>query len=278
MSDAQREDALWAIIRTLADYTDDLILVGGWVPYLHLTYGRPEGRGGQTSLTTEADLVLPQRLSPGNRRPIRNVLEEAGFRPLGETGVIWAREEGQGETIEFLQQHRGPAQSRGTPAPVEEQPGIQALSLDHLWVLAAFTENLVVPESAPEGQSTTLCLPTLGAFTLNKANTFNLRGGRDREVKAGKDLLYLRDILAAGRLAEQVVLTDFDQMQTSGYRDRVTWYMRRAVNHLEMAAERFYPEAGNMLSERSGMSQVDAVADVEGHLADLEEILRDCLP
>ena len=271
-TDLQR--GLWSILNTLAPYLEDLVLVGGWVPYLHLTYGRGAVEGASTSLTGEADLLLPAGLDRGERRPIAEILEEAGFRPLGKSRVVWAREVERGEKIEFLRTHRGPALSRGRPFPIPDQPRLRALSLDHLRIQERFTEELPIPTPGKKEVAHTVRVPLLAAFALNKANTFNLRGGTEREAKAGKDLLYLRDVMAAGTRAQEILETDLESMIESEERGRVLAECRRATQHLRAVAPRFHRAAGAILAEREGTAAVDARADIVGHLTDLTEILE----
>lgn len=60
------ERALWSILDLLREYAGDLVLVGGWVPYLHLTYGNASGSSVRTSWTGEADLVVPSGSALGS--------------------------------------------------------------------------------------------------------------------------------------------------------------------------------------------------------------------
>lgn len=58
--------------------------------------------------------------------------------------------------------HRGPAALLGQVRPVEEQLGLQALSLDRLWVLETFTEFVLVPGPGDGGQPAPVRIPLLG--------------------------------------------------------------------------------------------------------------------
>lgn len=207
------------------------------------------------------------------RSPIASVLEAAGFRPTGETGVIWTREPERGETIEFLQPVKGPAFSRGRPADIPDQPGLRALALDRLWVLGAFTEGLILPPETDAGHTVHVRVPVLGAFVLNKANTFGLRGGEDGPEKGGKDLLYLRDVMAAGEGSTSEVETDLEGMLGSAERRRASASLRRAAYHLRHVTRPLRGIAARILAEREGIDVASARADVEGHLTDLVELL-----
>ncbi len=116
-------------------------------------------------------------------------------------------------------------------------------------------------------------IPLLGAFALNKANTFSLRGGADGAVKSAKDLLYLRDIMAAGKRPAATLEADLDTMLASEESKRRARLHPRGVVHLENVAPRFHALAGDVLSERDGVEPTAARADVEGHLTDLIELL-----
>lgn len=181
---SELEDALLRVLDTLREYRDALVLVGGWVPYLHLRYGRATVPVPRTSLTSEADLLVPAGFERGDRRPIAEILRQAGFEPRGAAGVVWAREPEQGgETIEFLHPFEGPARSRGEPRDLPDQPDLKVLLLDHLRVMQDFTETLLIPAPMTE-RGLEVRVPTVGAFVVNKGNTFHLRGGADAGLKA----------------------------------------------------------------------------------------------
>lgn len=57
MSRAELERALRAVLDTLREYLGDLVLIGGWVPYLHFTYGDVATPDAAVSLTAEGDLM-----------------------------------------------------------------------------------------------------------------------------------------------------------------------------------------------------------------------------
>lgn len=272
------ERSLREILHILREYLEDLVLVGGWVPHLHLEHGTLGDGQRRTSLTTEADLVISTGTNRGARAPIVDILGEAGFRKLGPSGAVWVREPERGERIEFFRRHRGPAGSRGEVRSVPQQPGLHALALDHLWILEEFTDTILLSDPSGEKDDLSIRLPSLAAFILNKANTFNLRGGPDGEKRAGKDLLYLRDIAAAGDEVTGIVREDLESMLEADRRDRVVRYLHRGIVHLRRVAPRFHPVAGEMLSEREGWDRTTAEADVEGHLTDLVELLESVAP
>lgn len=204
------------------------------------------------------------------RRPIAGILREAEFEQRGPGGVIWVRGPAdRGEVVEFMQSVSGPARDRGAPGPVAGQPDLRALKLDHLRVMETFTEMVRLPPIGGFG-ALEIRIPTLGAFALNKANTFHLRGGDDAEVKAGKDLLYLRDIMSGGDQPIVILEGDLDAI-AAGPESAAT--IRRAAYHLRQVARRYHYSAAEILRERDGMDAAAARADVEGYLTDLGEML-----
>lgn len=195
---------------------------------------------------------------------------------------MWVRDMAAGEKIEFLVEHRGPALRKGDSVPVGGQEGVAAIPLPNLDLLEN-TRSLRVPAGALEGtdQWLEVRVPMLGAYVVNKAATFMQRGDlRDeRNVpKLAKDLLYLRDLMAAGR--EVVASIEADIAKLSGEDGRTRALVRTGANHLGLALggalSRRLPEVAEMLLEREpGRSEDEALADVRGHLTDLQEILAE---
>ena len=105
---------------------------------------------------------------------------------------------------------------------------------------------------------------------MNKANTFHLRGGDDAAIKAGKDLLYLRDIAAAGAQATTALEHDLAAIRRTGMRTEAM--MSRAGYHLRQVAPRYVGPAAEILAEREGFDVAAARADVEGHLTDVSDL------
>lgn len=73
---------------------------------------------------------------------------------------------------------------------------------------------VISPTSANDIPPLVIWLPTLGAYVVNKASTFTdrvaIRGGG--QPKAAKDLLYLRDLMAAGHEVVEQIRQDLTAM------------------------------------------------------------------
>ena len=280
----QFEPALRRLLWDLRDYLPDLIVVGGWVPYLYQRYGGFPGWTGAISLTGEVDVLVGPRAQGQNRPPLEELLRASGFEPIeGTQGAAWQRDPAVGEKIEFLIPNTGTQRQEGSPQPVPGQAGVAAVALDDLRLLERHTTTLNIPltvAGAPP-QQLTIRVPTLGAYVVNKAITFIKRrtvvvlGVPVGNPKRGKDLLYLYDVLAGGAEVADRVSADVEAM--GGSDPAAPLVMRQAAGQLRMALrDRSAPlvECEAMLMERDGFSRAEAGARLTGYLTDLIEIIE----
>jgi hypothetical protein len=275
------EPALQRVLWELRPYLDDVVVIGGWVPYLYRQYGGFTAWAGRTSLTMEVDVLVSRPLAPGNRASIPEILRGSGFRPSTDGGgaAVWVGDVQSGEMIEFLMPHTGTARQMGDTVPVAAQQGLRAISLPGLGLMQRYRRRLPLPVGTESGEVVLdVSVPYLGAYVANKASTFTARqehpiGGSKRP----KDLLYLRDIAAAGGEVLERVSSDLREMA----RDRsAAGEIRTAANHLRLAVNGSYKaemyEAVAALRERDGgPSDAAALADFRGHLADLLDVLSE---
>lgn len=279
------EPVLLGVLMELEPYLEDLVLIGGWVPYLYQRYGGFSSWAAGLSLTIEVDLLVDLELSPGDRPPIADILRTANFRPSAGQGgsAVWERGVGEGERIEFLLAHQGIARREGVAIPLGRQPGMAAIPLEGLGLMRRFRSRLTIPAGGEESDhSIGIWVPTLGAYVLNKSSTFIRRsevaGGGN--PKRAKDLLYIRDVMAAGGGVVSRVESDLAECTGAGeLQESARNAVRYARDNLTLAmggaAERFLGEAALMLAEREPAFTEDAaLADMRGHIADLVEILE----
>ncbi len=280
MDGSHYEPALRRVLWELRLYLADVVVIGGWVPYLYRQYGGFDTWTGRTSLTTEVDVLVDRPLPAGDRAPIPKILRAAGFQPSTDVGgsAVWVGDVQSGEMIEFLVPHTGTARQQGDTVPVAAQAGLRAISLPGLALMRRYTRQLPVPVETDAGECVlAVTVPWLGAYVVNKASTFVRRqahatGGSKRF----KDLLYLRDIGAAGNEVLAQVQRDLAGMA----RDRsVAGEISTATNNLRLAVDGSYPgemlEAVASLRERELVpSDTAALADFRGRLADLLDLLE----
>ena len=253
MRQADLERTLRTVLADLEPYRSDLVLIGGWVPYLYRRYGGFASWSGADTLTFELDVLISRPLPRGGRPSLAIVLREAGFRPLTDAGpaAVWVRDLEAGEKIEFLTEHRGMAHGLGRTVPLAEQPGLGAIPLSDLEVIRSHTRTLMLPALAGL-RAVEVRVPALGAYVVNKALTFVRRRPRTDEAgepKVAKDLLYLRDLAAAGDDVITAIAGDVEAIA-------------RAPGH---GAERLRTAAGNL--------RFAAEAHLRHHLADTARML-----
>jgi hypothetical protein len=94
MRAADLEKTLRSVLRDLEPYRSDLVLIGGWVPYLYRHYGGFASWGGTDTLTFELDVLVKRPLPAGDRPTLSAVLREAGFTSVGAANpaAIWVRD------------------------------------------------------------------------------------------------------------------------------------------------------------------------------------------
>jgi hypothetical protein len=282
---SQLEDAFRAVLWELREYLDDLVVIGGWIPHLYRKYGGFSDWTLEAALTAEVDLLITRPLSRSPGGSIPEVLRAAGFEPESDPGAsaIWSKDPASGEKVEFLIAHQGTARRQGQVVSVAGQENLGAISLAGLDLLGRHTSVLQVPLGVFEQELVTadVRVPRLGAYVVNKAVTFPYRARTGEVVnpKRAKDLLYLRDLMAAGdqvvERIEQDVLEIANSDATavndiSGARNNLGLVLRGALR-------RVLPEATRALTVRFGMQPDAAMADLSGHLTDLEEILGHAL-
>jgi hypothetical protein len=275
MSVSRYEPALHRVLWELRPYLDAVMVIGGWVPYLYSRYGGFVTWNGRTSLTAEVDVLLERPLPAGERASIADILRDGGFQPTtdGPGSAVWVGDVARGEVIEFLIPHTGTARQVGNTVQVGAQPGLRAISLPGLELMQRFKQTLSVPLITNAGSAVLpVNVPWLGAYMVNKASTFTRRqphapGGSKRY----KDLLYLRDVMAAGAEVVRHVERELSDMAGD---NMAAGEIRTAVNNLRLAVngsfEAEVQRAVAALREREpGRSQISISAEVRGHLADL---------
>ncbi|WP_420127992.1 GSU2403 family nucleotidyltransferase fold protein [Longimicrobium sp.] len=239
MQQADLESRLRTILEDLEAYRSDMVLIGGWVPYLYRHYGGFASWSGEDTLTFELDVLVDRPLPAHGRPGLAKVLRDAGFHPVDDdrrAAAVWVRDAGLGEKVEFITVHRGVAHGQGRVVPLTDQPGLGAFPLVDLEVIRAHTRMLLLPRRAGM-RPVEVQVPTLGAYVVNKALTFIRRRPHTDEVatpKLAKDLLYLRDLAAAGEYVTAAIREDAEIIARSpGGADQ----LRTAATNLQLAAE-----------------------------------------
>lgn len=116
----QFEQGLRRILWELREYLSDIIVIGGWVPYLYRRYGGFEQWQSSLSRTGEVDILLASTLDTLGRKSLATILTEAGFKPEseGDRSAVWTGDVRQGEGIELFVPHVGVAGQIGSQRPI----------------------------------------------------------------------------------------------------------------------------------------------------------------
>jgi hypothetical protein len=285
---ARVERAFYRVVWLLRDYLIDLVIIGGWVPYLYARFsGDPWA--GHRSLTAELDVLIVPPLPAGDRPRLDETLRAAGLTPNRDRGpsAVWAAGLESGEMIEFLTPHTGTATQQGATVPVPGHGDVGAISLSAVGLLAAHTVTFSVPVGQVDGrvEHVDVRVPRLGAYVVNKAVTFIARRphAEGPNPKQAKDLVYIHDVMAAGEAVRRRVEIDIRDIwlaSTSNSADRQA--VRTARNNLDLVLRGalgrvLLPAAASQLSTRDGGSTLDAGARIRGFLTDLAELLGEII-
>lgn len=158
------------------------------------------------------------------------------------------------------------------------------IPLGGLELMRRFKQKLLIPVATDDGERfLEIWVPMLGTSTVNKASTFSARREHPGagNPKRAKDLLYLRDLMAAGPDVVARIESDLaDMIRDRDSRRSAQEKIRYARNALDLALagamRRILPEVARMLVEREpAFTEGTALADITGHLTDLVEVLGD---
>ncbi|MBK7906106.1 MAG: hypothetical protein IPJ78_06010 [Gemmatimonadetes bacterium] len=239
------------ILRVLAPYLPDIVIIGGWVPELHRRHGTATWRT-TPARTTARGLAGPPA------------------RP-GTFPADWVSADTETTVVEFLMARPGPAMS-DSPRQVDMQGYLGAILIDDAEVLSAFTCELVVRSDEDQW---TVRVPTLGAWAIGKALTFSARqiplDRTPNDDKRAKDLLYLRDLIHAGPDVLQQLERDLAMLVGVPHGRRIA---DRAVERLVAPADIIVDHAARRLAERDGRAVAVARVEIVGAMQEISEMIR----
>lgn len=260
------------ILRVLAPYLPDIVIIGGWVPELHRRHGTATWRT-TPARTSELDVLVGPALDPKGRPKLRELLEGARIRPArpGTFPADWVSADTETTVVEFLMARPGPAMS-DSPRQVDMQGYLGAILIDDAEVLSAFTCELVVRSDKDQW---TVRVPTLGAWAIGKALTFSARqiplDRTPNDDKRAKDLLYLRDLIHAGPDVLQQLERDLAALVGVPHGRRIA---DRAVERLAAPADIIVDHAARRLAERDGRAVAVARVEIVGAMQEISEMIR----
>ncbi len=211
----QVNEALLRALMLLKDYLPDIVISGGWVPYLYHRYvvANPPA---EPIRTHDLDLVVPERLPPKGRKPLDQILSEAGFTPILASDASppvckYAYEkEGLEIEIEFLTKLKGSEEA----VTKTVQKGLVAQALRYIEILRENAFPISIADQLADGTKVALIVnvPRPAAYIFQKGLIFPKR---KEKVKKAKDLYYIYDLLDNYREFHERMIVDFQAFKAS---------------------------------------------------------------
>lgn len=170
--------------QALDSYREDLVLVGGLVPFIYLQHPEASRPALAPLATNDVDLAIPRQLAPRNARTVRMLLDESGFHTREIPGLydtvgqytfsLEAPARGQAHYIEFLTPLRGPEPRR----PQRTQADLPLWPLRYIDLLQA------APIQIDHDQLGSVRVPHPLTYIIQKAL---IRDGRKIEERRVRD-------------------------------------------------------------------------------------------
>ncbi|MHB8840477.1 MAG: GSU2403 family nucleotidyltransferase fold protein [Candidatus Aquicultor sp.] len=195
MSDELRP-VLIKILWSLRDYLPDIVIVGGWAPYLYFQYLFPQQ--GITPLRTyDLDIVVANEVPIKSNATIDGILRSIGLNAQFTSSYsppvmkYDGRLNGQEIELEFLTSQRG----RSRAIAVTVQTGLSAQALRFADILYENTNSITISGVLDNGDFIELDIkvPSPAAYVFNKGLVF---ARSERSNKRSKDLYYIFDIIS----------------------------------------------------------------------------------
>jgi hypothetical protein len=215
---------------TLKPYLEEIVIVGGWVPFLYRRYGNMPARHPSVR-TTDIDIAVPRNVPDKGRPTIDSLLANAGYtvQILGSSGAVVKYELATPPTeIEFITPEIG---KPGEPSVIV-QSGLRAQALRYLQILLENTAQIQIIYSISDvNVNSSIRVPSPAAFIFQKALTLP-----QRRLKRAKDLYYIFDLLDSFAEMQRLIPAELSLLQAQ-YASK--WF-HSAISNLE----RYFPESG----------------------------------
>jgi len=224
--------SLLKTLKTLKPYLGDIVVVGGWVPFLYRRYGAIPSRHPAVR-TVDIDIAVPHSIPDGGRPTIDDLLSKAGYttRIYGSNaGAVKYELSTPPTELEFITPETGKSKEDS----IFVQSGLIAQSLRYLDIpLNNFKQIMINEHQSGLIFSATIKIPTLAAFVFQKALTAPLRRNNYKEAK---DLYYIFDLLDSTEDLRSQIPAEIKTLKEK-YPSR--WFST-AIKNLE----KYFPEAG----------------------------------
>jgi hypothetical protein len=234
---AESETDLLSLLKTigvLAPYLEEIVIVGGWVPFLYNRYGQMPSPHPLLR-TMDIDVVGPRRVNERGRPTIDELLFRAGYRARvsgSDVPAVKYELTSPATEIEFLT----PEVGRPGKAVRAVQHGLTAQALRYLQILLENTKRIEISDTI-EGSDISLVVtvPSPGAFIYQKGLTLS-PSSRRSSAKVDKDLYYIFSFVDSSRGLRDSIATEIDSLRS---RYAAKWF-RSFIKNLNA----YFPESG----------------------------------
>jgi hypothetical protein len=200
---AKLEDSFFLALDALKPYLPDIVISGGWVPFVYHAYLDTPKPKERPLKTNDVDITVPMGLKPGQRPSLRKLLEAGDFEERRKMPMIPSEQKGPEETIYEVSKNGvdieltflAPRIGMDKRPAAELPSGVVATLLPYVRILLASTMPVRISGRTSQGQEIDLeaTIPTPEAYCYQKGLSFVTRASR---AKKAKDLYYLFDLLA----------------------------------------------------------------------------------
>jgi len=208
-------------LRVLEPYLDQIVIVGGWVPFLYRTYGQMPSQNPLVR-TMDIDLAVPRTLPERGLLTVDDLLSEAGYKARlygSESTIVKYELPGSAAEVEFVTAEIG----RSGKPTLQVQRGLSAQKLRHVEILLENTVTIQVSEVIDKKRvRLAVKVPSPAAYVYQKGLTLRLRG-----EKAAKDLYYIFDFLDSSPEVCGSIVSGIAGMRTRYPR---AWFVRLLTN------------------------------------------------
>lgn len=226
--------SLLKAMEVLAPYLDEIVIVGGWVPFLYNRYGQMSSPHPLLR-TMDIDVVVPRRVKERGRLTIYELLLRAGYeaRIYGSDVPVVKYELASPVTeIEFITPEIG----KPGKAVLTVQRGLTAQALRYVQILLENTKKIKISDTMYGSDiSLVVTVPLPGAFIYQKGLTLS-PGSRRPSPKVSKDLYYIFSFVDSSRELRDSIPAEINSLRS---RYAASWF-RSFVKNLND----YFPEAG----------------------------------
>ena len=232
--------SLLKAVDVLAPYLDEIVIVGGWVPFLYHEYGQTPSPHPLLR-TMDIDVVVPRHVEERGRPTIDELLSNAGYTASisgSDVSVVKYELPSPITEIEFLTPEIG----RPGKAVLAVQHGLRAQALRYLQILLENTRKIRINTTINDSNiNLVVTVPSPGAFIYQKGLTLS-PNSRRTPAKIDKDLYYIFSLVDSSKELRDSIPAEISSLRS---RYAAKWFLTFIKN-----LDAYFPESGGDGSAR----------------------------